>query len=300
MEKTNYRGWNCYRLINDRYELFVTADMGPRIVHFSLKGEENIFKTFDPDTGEFIINDWHVCGGHRLWHAPEAIPRSYIPDNDPPQIKEKGNKTQFTATIEKETGIQKEIEILLDNSGEVVITHRLKNHNLWDVRTAVWALSVMREGGRNILPLPPRGRHEDQDIDPCNTITMWPFTDFSDERWYLGKEYFMLKNTPGKEEGQKIAMLVPDEWIACAVNNNLFIKKFTYNPDAEYPDSGCNAAVFTNSAILELETMGPMVNIKPGEYIEHDERWQIQKGVALPNNDEDIAKNILPLIKNES
>jgi len=296
MEKKNYHGWNCYRLENDRYELYVTADMGPRIVHFSFKGEENIFKTFDPDTGELIINDWHLCGGHRLWHAPEAIPRSYIPDNDPPKVKEMGEFIRFTAEIEKETGIQKEIDIHMGNSEEILITHRLRNHNLWDVKTAVWALSVMGEGGRSILPLPPRGRHEDQDIDPCNIVTMWPFTDFSDERWYLGKKNFMLSQTPGKGEGQKIGISVPDGWVACAVNNNLFVKKFTYDSSAEYPDRGCNAAVFTNQAILELETMGPMVNIKPGESIDHTERWQLHKGVDAPKNDDDITKNILPLI----
>ena len=26
--------------------------------------------------------DYHFHGGHRLWHAPEAMPRSYIPDDD--------------------------------------------------------------------------------------------------------------------------------------------------------------------------------------------------------------------------
>src|SRR6266498_5557266 len=25
--------------------------------------------------------DYHFLGGHRLWHAPEAMPRSYIPDD---------------------------------------------------------------------------------------------------------------------------------------------------------------------------------------------------------------------------
>lgn len=297
MEKINYHGWNCYRLVNDRYEIYITADLGPRIVHFSFKGEKNVFKTFDPDSGEFILNDWHLCGGHRLWHSPEAIPRSYLPDNNPPTTKENDGTYMFSAEVEKESGIQKEIDINLTDSDEVVITHRLRNHNLWDIKTGVWALSVMGEGGRNILPLPPRGRHEDHSIDPCNVVTMWPFTDFSDNRWYLGKKYFMLTQTPGKGEGQKIAIQVSDGWIACAINNNLFVKKFSYDPKAEYPDKGCNTAVFTNAAILELETMGPIVNIPPGGYVEHVERWLLFKGVESPKNDEDIDKSIIPLVK---
>lgn len=298
MEKVQYHGWNCYRLENKYYELFVTADAGPRIVHFSFKGESNIFKIFDAEVGEIIIDDWHVYGGHRLWHAPEAIPRSYIPDNLPPVVEDKGDSVRFTQEVEKETGIQKEIEVRLeDDSKEVVVAHRLRNLGLWDVRTGVWALSIMGDGGTNILPLPERGRHEDQDINPCNVMTMWPFTDLTDDRWYLGKKYFMLTNTPGKGEGQKIALSVPNGWIASAVNNTLFVKRFSFDPDAEYPDRGCNTAVFTNPAILELETMGPLENIKPGDCIEHVERWQLFKEVRCPKNDNEVDEYILPLIQ---
>ena len=76
MEKINYQGWNCYQLENDTYELYVTADRGPRILHFSFKGEENMFKIFDPDSKEFTLGDWHICGGHRLWHSPEVGARA--------------------------------------------------------------------------------------------------------------------------------------------------------------------------------------------------------------------------------
>jgi len=302
MKKVNYHGWNCYHLENGVYELFVTADAGPRIVHFGLKGEENVFKVFDEEVGEIVINDWHVYGGHRLWHAPEAIPRSYIPDNSPPSVKQTGKIVTFTQDTEAETGLQKEIEIDLEpDSDQIVITHRLINHNMWDIRTAVWALSMMGAGGQNILPLPPRGRHEDNDIDPCNTITMWPFTDFTDDRWYLGKKYFMLRNTPGKGEGQKIGLSVPAEWSACAVNGDLFIKRFFYDPMAEYPDRGCNVEVFTNPVILELETLGPLKNISPGEAIEHQEVWQIVQDVPCPTNDQEIDEFVLPhLIKKSS
>ena len=298
MEKLKYHGWNCYRLENQYYELFVTADAGPRIIHFSFKGEKNIFKVFDSEIGEIISDGWHLMGGHRLWHAPEAIPRSYIPDNDSPEVQVVGKAIRFTGRIEKETGFQKEIEILLEEDGdEVIVTHRLTNHNLWSIRTAAWALSVMAEGGTDILPLPPRGKHEDQNLYPCNVLTMWPYTDLSDERYSLGKEYILFTNTPGKGEGQKIGLSVPAGWIACAVNNSLFVKRFSYDPYAEYPDHGCNAEVFTNADILELETLGPIESIKPGEFIEHVEKWQLFSDVKAPQNDEDVVNMILPLLK---
>ena len=24
-------------------------------------------------------SEWHIYGGHRLWHAPEVMPRTYYP-----------------------------------------------------------------------------------------------------------------------------------------------------------------------------------------------------------------------------
>jgi len=46
MEKISYGGWdNCYHLSNDRVELILTADVGPRIIYFGLVGGENFLQT---------------------------------------------------------------------------------------------------------------------------------------------------------------------------------------------------------------------------------------------------------------
>jgi len=89
MEKINYQGWpNCYRLFNECIELIATTDIGPRIIRFGFVGQQNEFAEFAHMIGRTGGNEWRGYGGHRLWHAPEAQPRSYIPDNEPITIEQ--------------------------------------------------------------------------------------------------------------------------------------------------------------------------------------------------------------------
>ena len=57
-----------------------------------------------------------------------------------------------------------------------------------------------------------------------------------------------------------------------------------------------NKSTFANEDILELETLGPLVRLEPGDSIEHAERWLVYKGIGSCESDEDVDKNILPLI----
>jgi hypothetical protein len=52
-------------------------------------------------------------------------------------------------------------------------------------------------------------------------------------------------------------------------------------------DFGCNTETFTNSEMLEIETLGPTSRIEPGGFIDHDEIWQLQRGAAT-DSDADI------------
>ncbi|MCJ7665262.1 MAG: DUF4380 domain-containing protein, partial [Actinobacteria bacterium] len=82
----NYKfgGWeNCLRLENDEIELVATTDVGPRIIRLGFKGGQNLFKEFGDQLGKTGGDQWRIYGGHRLWHAPEAVPRTYFPDNKP-------------------------------------------------------------------------------------------------------------------------------------------------------------------------------------------------------------------------
>jgi hypothetical protein len=61
---------------------------------------------------------------------------------------------------------------------------------------------------------------------------------------------------------------------------------------------GCSYETFTNQDFLELETLGPLTSLKPGQTVEHVERWSLHKGVKLSSfNEEELDRALLPLLK---
>ena len=295
MEQIDYRGWeNCYRLANERIEAIITADVGPRVIHFGFVGGENEFWEDQALSGKTGGTEWVNYGGHRLWHAPEVLPRTYAPDNDPVKVSEVDGWLRFQQPVEQSTGIQKTLELrLAAKAAQVEVIHRLRNTNPWTVELAPWALSVMAPGGTAILPLPPRGSHKGN-LTPTSTLALWAYTDLRDPRWTWGTRYLLLRQEPEASSPQKIGASVPAGWIAYARQGHLFVKKFAYHESGTYPDKGCNVEFFTNSAILELESLGPLAALNPGSEVVHRENWQLYADVPVPLNDEMVIEELLP------
>src|SRR5436309_8030777 len=89
VEKVEYKGWkNNLKISNGTVELIATLDVGPRIIRYGFSGGENALKEYADQLGKSGEKDWQIRGGHRLWHAPEAQPRTYFPDNSPVEFKE--------------------------------------------------------------------------------------------------------------------------------------------------------------------------------------------------------------------
>ena len=45
---------------------------------------------------------------------------------------------------------------------------------------------------------------------------------------------------------------------------------------------------FTNEDMLEVETLGPIVNLDPGASVEHVENWSLHQSVPVPANEADM------------
>lgn len=298
IEKVPYRGWqNCYRMSNNLVDLIVTADVGPRVIRFGFIDQANEFKEFENEVGKTGGDEWRSYGGHRLWHAPEAMPRSYAPDNSPVELRVSDAGIHAIQPIETQTGIQKEIEITLEEGGaHVSVLHRLRNLGTWSVELAVWCLSVMDMEGTAIVPLPPRGPHPDN-LLPTSTLAVWAYTDLTDPRLAWGKRYILLRQDPKNSTPQKIGASVPDGWVAYARAGHLFVKTFEYVAEAIYPDMGCSFESWTNHEMLELETLSPLVYLAPGDEVEYVEDWYLFDGVKTPASDAEVIKTVLPVIK---
>jgi hypothetical protein len=298
VEKVEYKGWkNNLRLSNGQVELIATLDVGPRIIRYGFVDGENVLKEYADQLGKSGEADWQIRGGHRLWHAPEAKPRTYFPDNDPVESKELASgAVRLTAPAEKPYGVQKEIDIKLDAAGaKVTLTHRIKNIGSWPVELAPWALTVMAPGGVEIIPLPKKIPHEES-LLPNQAIILWSYTDLKDPRYSFGTKYITLRHD-AKGKATKIGLWHSEGWVGYVRNGVLFVKRFGQKPGAHYPDNGCNFETFTNEDMLEVESLGPMTTVQPGAAVEHVEMWELHKNISAVSDEAAIDRAILPLVR---
>jgi hypothetical protein len=71
-------------------------------------------------------------------------------------------------------------------------------------------------------------------------------------------------------------------------------------PDSSktYPDFGCSFETFTNNEFLEIETLGPMTKLLPGQTVEHVEHWALFRNVKLTAlTDDELDRELLPLVQ---
>jgi hypothetical protein len=298
IEKTSWGGWtNCYSISNGDVDLIVTSDVGPRIMRYGFVNGQNLFKNFAESMGQSGESEWVLRGGHRIWTAPEEVPRSYAPDNGPVDIRVDGDVLTATQPVEPTTGLQKEIAVKLAPAGTAVdVLHRIKNTLLWEIEVSPWALSMMAPRGVGITGFPPRGKHPDM-LPPTHPLVMWAFTNLADPRWKFTNKYLILRQDPGNAVPQKIGHFNPKTWGAYLLGTDLFIKRTAADPSRPYPDFGCSYETFTNDRILELETLGPMTRLAPGASLEHTEHWTLHRNIELHDfTDEELDNTLSPLL----
>ncbi len=286
----------CLKISDGIIDLVITLDVGPRIVRFGFVGKDNEFKEYSEELAITGGDEFHIFGGHRLWHSPEVTPRTYFPDNTPVKYEDHNGFIRVIPDPEIVNSIQKEIDIeVLEGKAQVRLTHRLRNIGPWAIEFAPWALSVMATEGAAIAPLPPRGTHS-ENLLHNSTMSLWAYTNMADSRWMWGHRFIMLRQNPKAVGPQKIGLSVPDGWVAYARKGHLFVKQFRYQPDAVYPDGGACVEFFNREEMAEVESLGPLTKLQPGEAVEHIEFWSLFDNIPQPESEADIEANILPRI----
>jgi hypothetical protein len=276
-EKIEYLGWkNCIRMSNQKIELIILTDVGPRIISFKQVGSENIFYESGEHVGKVGNDTWLNYGGHRLWHAPENQPRTYQPDNSVVKFEPISQGIRFTQETEKLTGIQKEMDIYLFPDEPIArVIHRLYNRSPQKITMAPWAISVLKPETVAFLPLPRKQSHSKK-LLPVSNISLWAYTDMDDPRLHISKRYIQLSQDPKTSQPIKIG-IYSKEGFGFAINKKtLFIKHFSTDETKQYPDRNVNLEAFSNEKFIELETLGHLQKVEPGQQVEHTEYWFLQ------------------------
>jgi hypothetical protein len=290
-EQVIFRGWpHCRRLSNGAVDLVVTTDVGPRIVRYGFVGKDNVLCEARDEDGITGGGTWHTFGGHRLWHSPEASPRTYQPDNAPVPCEDWEHSILLKQPIEAATGVQKEMEVSLDLTGTgVTVTHRLTNRGLWPVRLAVWAITVMAPGGVEVIPQ----TRVDTGLLPNRCVALWPYAHMDDVRVHWGDRFVVLHQDPTAKPPFKLGITNEAGWAAYFNRHSVFIKRFPFVPGEAYPDFGVNYESYTTDFMLEMETLSPLRTLEPSETVQHVESWSLVAGVSFPGVSEDGIATVL-------
>jgi hypothetical protein len=225
--------------------------------------------------------EFHFRGGHRLWHSPEAMPRTYIPDT-PVTITDLPDGVILEALTEPGTGIRKRIEIhLVPDKPSLRLTHTLINDGMWSVELAPWALTQFRLGGTVIMPMPV-GNVDSAGLLPNRQLSLWPYARINDPRLKLGDEFITFK-ADALLPPFKIGYFNPHGWLAYWLDGILFQKTIEAHTESTYPDNNCNAEMYCNDQFVELESLGSLKILNPNVSVSHIETWDIfYNSVTLP------------------
>jgi hypothetical protein len=277
----------CVQLSNGLVDVVATLDFGPRIIRFGYMGRENMFCEAP---GEASPNGWRIYGGHRLWHSPESMPRTYEPDNKPVAWQKIESGIRLIQDVEPFAITSKEVDVLLDDeSSEVNVVHRIRNMGAWPVEFSVWALSVMATGGKEVVPMPQEGAS----FEHNRKISLWPYTRMNDDRVWWGERYITLQQDPSMKPPFKFGINNEYGWAAYFNYNQVFIKQYMHEDDEKYPDGGVSYETYTTDFMLEMETLSPLITVHPGEETEHMERWYLVDDVVAPENQDDSIDEVM-------
>jgi hypothetical protein len=280
IRKIEYLGYpNCVELGNGTVTLIISTDFGPRILFYGFDGGENILGWHGEASVNTELGTWKPYGGHRLWLAPENMPLSYSPDNAPVGFIEDGEfSLRLIPPEDIHANIQKELTVSLDDNGSgATLDHKITKRGDTSIEASAWALTIMRPGGTAIVPNEPFEPYGPTTLLPVRTMTLWPYTDFTDPRWSFEKDEIRLRVDEQSPAQQKFGVLNRQGWAGYEWRDLRFVKRFDFDDGASYPDMNSNIEIYTAGGFVEVETLSPLRTIAPNDSVTHQERWELQR-----------------------
>lgn len=146
--------------------------------------------------------------------------------------------------------------------------------------TAAWAITQLAPGGVGVLPQAVETADADG-LLPNRSIAMWPYTDPADADTVVGARDVRLTSS-SRSSKAKVGTQNAMGWIAYFLQDALFVKwSSLHDASLTYPHRGSSIECYRDHRFLELETLGAMVILAPGDEVGHREVWQM---IDVTNN----------------
>lgn len=282
-EIENYKDYGrVVSVTNGCIKAYITVDLGPRVIFFGKVDGQNFMndnrkcfgtltdKAFEDyfGKGTFFEN----LGGHRTWISPESYPETYNPDNYEVKYYILDNGAVFTPVPETANGVQKTLTVTMGEGAEMQVKMDVKNISGEDKEFAIWGLSVSATGGTAIIPM----NTNDTGLLSNRIISVWPYTDLSDDRIFYGKRFITLRQDVTATTPIKLGFDLNGGKVHYLLGEEVFTKSYkTLHPTAKYPDGGCSFETYNCGDFIELESLSELRTVKPGETSTLTETWKI-------------------------
>ncbi len=213
-------------------------------------------------------------GGHRLWAAPEIPEITYEPDDEPVGIAVTSN--QIVASGPSTASIGKSITANLKND-RVEVVHTLTNQGGEQIDVAPWAITQLVPGGTAVVPL-PEPLADPHGLQPNASVVLWPYTGVGDSPFVLRDRLLLLDGD--RDTATKVGVALTRGWLAYVRNGIVFVKRAEHRSGGNYLDLGASGQCYSSPDFLELETLGELATLDPGESVTHVETWELHAVAA--------------------
>jgi hypothetical protein len=257
-------------LENDSLRVDYLTTVGPRIIGLYSKQANIELLVPTPDIHwPTPHGEYYLYGGHRVWKAPEDS--FYNCPEDNVTVAAEKDRVTLRSGVDA-SGLQKEISFCLDQN-RVLLTHQITWHGRDPIELAPWTITQLPLGGVAILP----ESAVSEGSMPTRSLVVWPYASITDPRLELHDDLILVHGS-ADQKVFKAGSYNPFGWAAYMLDNVLFIKRFPVSDFRELPDMGSNVETFVWDAYLELETLGKLTWLNPGESVTFEESWEVIPG----------------------
>ncbi|HYF52187.1 MAG TPA: hypothetical protein VEJ63_22460 [Planctomycetota bacterium] len=275
VEEVYFRGWyGAVRISNSVCEVVIVPQIS-RVMSFSLRGGENVLWINPALEGKVAPRDdgrWHNFGGDKVWPAMQSLwgwPPPYHFDSGMNSVEWIPGGVRLRTPESLRFGAYLEREFVLDSDAALLRV------NQWLVRTrpapmrlTVWNVTQTDDPDYTLLP-----RGSDEAFQTLSGKAAAPFVTIHESIVCVRRH---------RQDGLKIGALAAskdDSWIAAVKGRTMLLESHAVISDADYPDGGCHAEIFTSPDSLgpyvEIELLSPMSDVQVGEYLSSPQVWQL-------------------------
>jgi hypothetical protein len=280
----SYHGWkDALLLTNGVVEVVVVPAIG-RVMQFRFAGEEDgpfwENRELDGKQPDAASAEWGNFGGDKTWPSPQSewgkvTPRAWPPpmafDSLPVKAEPGKQRVVLISPIDPHFGIRTRREIQLEKGKpRMTITTTYEKVNGAPIRAGIWIITQLKDPVTVAALIPEKsmfkeGYNKQSDVLPLDLSFQPPILTM--------RRHSKTSHKAGTDASTLL-------WVGKEQMVRIDSKRLI---NREYPDQGSSAEVYTNpdpKAYVELEMLGPLEMLKPGDKIKQTNHYKLLRRVS--------------------